>query len=446
MRRFAEAGGRANLLHAAALLELAPNDAARQRLLHGFEQAYQGRTLVGLPEELVRQLAQSGGGSLALRVRQGQPDALREAVALLNDPQGDAEQRATIARVLGEVGNAETSDALLAAALDDPRPQVRIAALTALQSFTQERIAVELLRRYDQLPPAAQEVAMSLLASRPQWSLALVHAAQQDPGLRQSIPPHIVSRLLLHHEESLQQLVRSLWKEGASAPAAQQTTAEVAALEELLGQGSGNPYNGKRLYAESCGKCHRLFQQGGQVGPDLTAFQRQDLVKMLVNVVNPSLEIREGYETFVIQTDDGRMLSGFIADQDAQIVALRGTDGQSIQIPRSQIEEMHAIPRSVMPDGLLSKFSEQEIRDLFAYLRHTALAGVNQTRLVSTLDVSNSQWEVERCDAWLRSECPCWLCPGRRSGCRPRKRLLSPSCCGPKARRAPRASPRATNR
>jgi len=121
----------------------------------------------------------------------------------------------------------------------------------------------------------------------------------------------------------------------------------------------------------NCGKCHLLFDQGGRIGPDLTGYKRDDIHTMLVNVVNPSAQIREGFENYVLMTTDGRILTGFIADQDARVVVIKGSDGQTTIVPRSEIEELAASPKSLMPEGALKEFKEQEIRDLFAYLRAT---------------------------------------------------------------------------
>jgi putative heme-binding domain-containing protein len=85
--------------------------------------------------------------------------------------------------------------------------------------------------------------------------------------------------------------------------------------------------------------------------------------------VNPGLEIREGFENHLIVTNDGRMLTGFLADKDPMVVVLRGIDGQNLSIPVSDIDEMKVLPTSVMPEGALRNLSEQQIRDLFAYLR-----------------------------------------------------------------------------
>jgi putative heme-binding domain-containing protein len=146
---------------------------------------------------------------------------------------------------------------------------------------------------------------------------------------------------------------------------------QMAKLTHVLGADVGNPYPGKKLFGVTCAKCHQLFGQGGLIGPDLTTFKRDDLGNMLLNVVNPSAEIREGFENLLIVTTDGRTITGFLVDKDQQVVVLRGTDGQNITIAQDQIEEMLPQRKSLMPEGLLKELSEQQVRDLFAYLRST---------------------------------------------------------------------------
>ena len=42
-------------------------------------------------------------------------------------------------------------------------------------------------------------------------------------------------------------------------------------LEAILKRGTGDPYQGERVYMERCASCHKLFFKGGNVGPELTA-------------------------------------------------------------------------------------------------------------------------------------------------------------------------------
>jgi putative heme-binding domain-containing protein len=87
--------------------------------------------------------------------------------------------------------------------------------------------------------------------------------------------------------------------------------------------------------------------------------------------VNPSGEIREGFENVVIETRDGRNLSGFLAERYEDAVVLRGLDGESILIKKDNIARTKSAGGSLMPEGLLDGFEDQQIRDLFAYLRST---------------------------------------------------------------------------
>ena len=139
----------------------------------------------------------------------------------------------------------------------------------------------------------------------------------------------------------------------------------------VVRSGPGDPLPGQRLFMNQCARstCHTIFSQGGKVGPDLTSFRRDDLDAMLLSVVNPNAEIREGYGAILVSTVDGRVLTGILVEQDPQIVVLRGSDGREVSLRRDEIDVMKPSPTSLMPEGLFSGKPEKEIRDLFAYLR-----------------------------------------------------------------------------
>ena len=87
----------------------------------------------------------------------------------------------------------------------------------------------------------------------------------------------------------------------------------------------------------------------------------------------------------MVTTKDGRTLTGFLADKDKQVIVLRGVDGASIVVPQSEIQEMKAAGVSLMPEGLLSGLNDEQVRDLFAYLRSTQpLVGDPPRRITSS--------------------------------------------------------------
>ncbi|MBI3465659.1 MAG: c-type cytochrome, partial [Planctomycetes bacterium] len=368
MRRYAATGARKDLLTCARLLELAPTQEHAKRLMTGFEQAFEGRPLSGLPDELLTAMAKAGGGSLALRVRQKETAAIDEALALVADEKQPVAERTLHLQVLGDINEPRSVPVMLKVVEQSSDDTVRAAALTALQSYDGPQIAEAVIGVHNALSDDLRLVAQTLLASRRAWSLALLQAIDSKRVDAALVPQTIVRKLLFHRDDQIASLVRQHFGEIQGAT----TEAMREQIDRLVGTvyaGSGNPYDGAKLFSQTCAKCHVLFGDGGSIGPDLTGYNRQDLPIMLLNVVNPSASIREGFENYVAVTTDGRTLNGFVADQDGRTVVLRGIDGQNIILPREEIEELAAIPQSIMPEGILTPLNEQQVRDLFAFLR-----------------------------------------------------------------------------
>ncbi|MEK6239818.1 MAG: c-type cytochrome, partial [Planctomycetales bacterium] len=217
-------------------------------------------------------------------------------------------------------------------------------------------------------PQDVRDAALSLLVSRRDWTLRLLDAVAAKKIDSKTISIDVVWRIQLHPGDQIVSRVGKIWgsiKNASNAQLKQRVEHFAAALEK----GSGDPYQGKKLFTTSCSKCHTLFKEGGKIGPDLTAYKRDEVTTMLLHIVNPSAEIREGFETHVALTRDGRTVMGFLVDKDNQIVTLRGQDGQNVTLNQDQIEEMIPQRKSLMPEGLLKNLGDEQIRDLFAYLR-----------------------------------------------------------------------------
>jgi putative heme-binding domain-containing protein len=92
---------------------------------------------------------------------------------------------------------------------------------------------------------------------------------------------------------------------------------------------------------------------------------------MLLSVANPSAEVREGYESYNVLTLDGQVFSGFKINENDKTLVIRGIDGQNKTISIENIDEILPSRLSLMPSGLLDKLTDQELRDLFAFLSST---------------------------------------------------------------------------
>jgi putative heme-binding domain-containing protein len=368
MRRFATEGRRADLLVCAQLLRLAPTPAHTVHLMKGFEEAYRGRELAGLPDELLKAMAASGKAPLILRVRQGDAAAIKESLALIVNKKADATERLNQVRVFGEVRHPEAQATLLAIAGSAEATPLRKAALISLMSYGQPEVGAKAVSIVEQGAGEVRLTALALLASRAEWSQQLLEAVKSGRIAANTVPRDMVERMRQHEPKQVQGLLTELYPE---KPAAGVTDfiAKIADVEAKLKAGTGNPYAGEPLFQEKCASCHKLFFKGGRIGPELTAYQRDNLGTMLISIVHPNAEIREGFQYFSVTTNDGRSLSGFLVERDAQILVLRGLEGEDITVRQADVRLLTPMGRSLMPEGLLDGMTDQQLRDLFAYLR-----------------------------------------------------------------------------
>ncbi len=360
MQRYALAGTRDDLLACAALLERSPAPAQTDRLMVGFGNGFKGRPLPPLPDALAAGIKKARGPlALVLRLRGREPEAITEAIASIDGKKLSVDDRSQLVRTLGEV-KADALPVLLRVMTEGKEDAMKQAALVALQRYDDPTIAGKVLGVYGSLAPALRKTAQSLLSSRAAWSKQLLAAIADKRVDKAGLDPETLQRLF----------PRKSADEDKDARARDELVRRLLAL--LKGPG-GDPVKGRAIFQTraGCGSCHTMFGVGGQIGPDLTQYDRNDTLAVLNAVVAPSLEIREGFENFTVVTKDGRTLTGFKVNEDNQVFILRGMDGQNMVLQLDEIQTRQAEGRSLMPEGLIEALTDAEIRDLFAYLRTT---------------------------------------------------------------------------
>ena len=156
-----------------------------------------------------------------------------------------------------------------------------------------------------------------------------------------------------------------------NAEGLQDRQVRLAEFEPLLT--GGDPGRGRAVFfgtKVACASCHRIRDQGGQIGPDLTRIGAiRSGHDLLESVLWPSSTFAQGFEPYTVATADGRVLNGLIARQDADVLILRDSSGAETRLRRDEIEELRRSETSLMPDGLGRALTREEFSDLLAFLR-----------------------------------------------------------------------------
>jgi putative heme-binding domain-containing protein len=247
-------------------------------------------------------------------------------------------------------------------------PAMRAAALRGLAAYDDPSVPAVILRNYASLAGGEREDALATLASRPAYAIALLDAIEGKKVSRGDIPAFVLRQIAGIKDERVSQRLQQVW--GAVREPAQDKSATIARFRSLLPADkvqAADRSHGRAVFVRTCAACHKLFGEGGQIGPELTGAQRTNLDYLLENLVDPSALVGRDYQMTVIETADGRIINGIIAGEDAAVVTVQ-TQNDRLLIPKSDIETREQSKLSLMPEGLLDKLSDVELRELIAYL------------------------------------------------------------------------------
>ena len=376
MRRYAMAGSDENLNRCADLLESAPDQTAAKLLLTGLQLAFQGTSLPPLPDRLAKLIdarsAKAGKNELLMEVLRGNEKAVKQAASVVSDSSADLTVRLELAKAFGSIGQPVVIGALLKNLGSGHASAIKRVSLLSLANYDDPRIPKTILSRYGSTLPAEHGVrstADRVLAGRLDWAKQLLAKIDLVHIKARNISPDVVQLLLLHKDPEINRKVERHWP-GLRAKSSDENQREMNRVKDLLTdkEKRGDPIKGKTIFNTRCASCHKLFGEGGTLAPDLTGYERNNLDFWLPGIIDPSLEIREGYLNYLAKTKDGRILVGVIVEQNPQSVTLRDAANQSVTLARSTIESLQASPASPMPQGLLNGLTKSQLRNLFAYL------------------------------------------------------------------------------
>lgn len=140
------------------------------------------------------------------------------------------------------------------------------------------------------------------------------------------------------------------------------------ARNRALAEKTGDVARGK-MVAAICQACHLMGPVGGNIGPNLSGVGAMGTEGILRNVLQPNAAMENGYRIYRMEMNNGDLVDALYVSEDKDAVVIRMPGSEDRRIAKKDIREAKYLRRSLMPEGLLDTMSEQQVSDLFAYLR-----------------------------------------------------------------------------
>ncbi|HWE38175.1 MAG TPA: PVC-type heme-binding CxxCH protein, partial [Isosphaeraceae bacterium] len=326
-----------------------------------------GRLLERLP-------AEAKGPLIGLASRLGSKElekfAAETAAKLLATAEDEAKSEADRLAAAGQLaelrGDEATAKALLALITPRTPPSLGVGLVEAVARGRDEAIAAALLEALPAMTPSVRAAALRALLGRADWTPALVRAIEGGTVRLDALSLDQKQALAAHPDRALAGRARRLLARGGGLPDPdRQKVIDELAPVVLKG---GDAAKGKLVFEQQCAKCHAHSGAGGKVGPDLTGMAAHPREELLVHVLDPSRSVEGNFVQYTAATTDGRVLNGLLASETKTAIELLDAEGKTHVLPRTEIDELMASKKSLMPDGFEKQVPTEALADLLAFL------------------------------------------------------------------------------
>jgi len=257
----------------------------------------------------------------------------------------------------------DTMKTLLSVIDADPSSTVQSAAIASLGRLDDPSVAPELLRRWPRLLPVARRQVLPVLLARPERALALVRAVEAGAVLRNELTPTQAAFLIAHRSAEVRAAAAPVFKRAAEGDRRAVVQRYLAALDLR-----GNGVRGQTTYRGRCSSCHEPGADGSTIGPNLASVKSATREEILTHILDPNRTVDARYRLYLVETKDGRSVTGIIQNETQTSVTLRQPFGPAGTLLRSNITRIQGLEQSMMPDGLEDGLSLQDMADLLQFI------------------------------------------------------------------------------
>jgi putative membrane-bound dehydrogenase-like protein len=275
------------------------------------------------------------------------------------------QQRIVAIRLLGRRKQSESADLDLLAKLLGAQNslEIRAAALSNLKQLRNPGVADVLVSAWKGSSPSGRDEIITLLLGRREWSRSLLTAIQDAKIPAAAIGTAQKQKLLTHPDQDIQAQARKVFTAANSD--------REAVVQKYLAaiQREGDPRRGRLHFQQNCIPCHRLRDEGNEVGADLGSVATKPLDYLVTSILDPNRSVEARYMSYSATMKDELEYTGIIVGETANNITLRQAGGKDVILLRGDLKELNGGTRSLMPDGFENNLGPEAIADLVAYIK-----------------------------------------------------------------------------
>lgn len=318
----------------------------------------------GLKLELVRRVLR---GSSAARQNEGirglTETMIADARAIVDSAEEPVARRATAVGILTLSSYKADGERLFELLTSTTPPELQLAAVDTLGSFSDIEIARLLIERLPDFSPKVVERTRELLLNRGEWTIELLVAVTDGRLPANSLSSAELQRLSGHPDKSIRERAEGMMASVRTTPRDEVIEQYRPALSRV-----GNSEHGGVIFKQHCSVCHQLNGVGHAVGPNLATITNRGAESLLVNLLDPNREVNPAWRDYIAVTTAGTTHNGVIISESSTSVTLRRAEAKEDSLLRTDIDMIRDTGRSLMPEGLEKQIDVQGMADLITWL------------------------------------------------------------------------------
>jgi putative heme-binding domain-containing protein len=242
--------------------------------------------------------------------------------------------------------------------------QVKRSAIKVLAMSVDDSVPARLTANWSAFEPETRLAILDELMGREPWAFSLLQQVENGTVSRSSLDAVHRDRLLRHGSPRVKELAAKVLSAG-------NPTSRAKVIEDFRPALAltGDAKRGAALHMRVCAVCHKLGDVGNDIGPNLLSVTSHEPEKLLVSILDPNASIEPGFLAYTCMLANGEEYYGIISAETGNSIILKTADGKTHTILRNDIASLRSANLSLMPEGLESGMSKQDLADVIAFLR-----------------------------------------------------------------------------